>query len=107
MDRETVIQNLVNNYGKHGLTREIIEPLLDDGIRSGFTYDYMYLQLDCELSERYGEEFICTSRDMARAFNISEEEVNRMIVESREELDAKGEDPDDYFRITQSQKFMM
>lgn len=33
MDRETVIQNLVNNYGKYGITREVIEPLVDDGVR--------------------------------------------------------------------------
>ena len=107
MNRETVILNLINNYGKHGLTRGILEPLIDAGIKDGLTYDLMYLTLDCELSKRYGGEFFCTSQDMARAFGVSEDEINRMIEESREELTANGENPDEYFRVAQSQKFMM
>ena len=37
MNRETVIQNLTNNYGKYGITREVLEPLIDDGVKEGFT----------------------------------------------------------------------
>lgn len=107
MDKETVIQNLINNYGYYGVTREIIEPLLDAGRKEGFTYDLMYLQLDCELSNRYGKEFYCTSQDMARAFGLSEDEMNKVIEEAREELAEQGENPDDYFRSVPAQKFMM
>lgn len=107
MDRETVIQNLVNNYGQYGITREVIEPLVDDGVREGFTYDLIYLTMEAELSELAGQEFFCTSSDMARAFGISESEMNRMIEEAREELIASGENPDEYFRTVQSTRFMM
>lgn len=107
MDKETVIQNLINNYGQYGVTREIIEPLLDSGRKEGFTYDLMYLQLDCELSYRYGKEFYCTSWDMARAFGLSEDEMNKVIEESREELIAQGENPDDYFKMVLTSRFVM
>ena len=45
MDRETVIQNLVTNYGEYGITREILDPLIDDGIKEGFSYELIYWQL--------------------------------------------------------------
>lgn len=107
MDRETVIQNILNNYGKYGITREVIEPLIDDGVAEGFTYDLIYLSLESELSKLAGQEFFCTSQDMARAFGISVEEVNHMIEEARVELAANGENPDEYFRMVESTKFMM
>ena len=39
MDKQTIIQNILVNYGKYGITREMIkeniEPLIDDGIKDG------------------------------------------------------------------------
>ena len=107
MDKEMVIQNIVNNYGKYGITREGIEPLIDSGVSEGFSYDLVYLTIKAELSKLVGEEFHCTSEDMARAFGVSLEEVNQMIEESREELIASGENPDDYFQQVQATRFMM
>ena len=107
MDRETVIQNIINNYGKYGITRADIEALIDFGISEGLTYDLIYLTLKAELSKLAGEEFYCTSEDMAKAFNVSIDEMNRMIDESREELLAAGENPDDYFRRVETTSFMM
>ena len=60
-----------------------------------------------KISEITGEEFFCTSQDMARAFNISDDEMNRIIEESIEELVANGEDPNEYFRMVETTKFMM
>ena len=34
MDRETLIQNLLVNYGKFGITRTDFEPIIDDGIQN-------------------------------------------------------------------------
>ena len=107
MNRETVIQNLANNYGKYGITREVLEPLIDDGVKEGFTYDLIYLSLEAELSKLAGQEFFCTSSDMARAFGMSDEEMNRIIEEAREELIETGENPDEYFRTVETTKFMM
>lgn len=107
MDREIVIQNIINNYDKYGMTREIIEPLVDSGVAEGFTYDLIYLTLKAELSKLVGEEFFCTAEDMAKAFNMSVDEMNQIIEESREELLAAGENPDDYFREVKTTRFMM
>lgn len=107
MNREIVIQNIINNYGSYGITREIIEPLIDSGIKEGMSYDLIYLQLKAELSKLAGEEFHCTSEEMARAFGVSIDEINSMIQESREELVAVGKNPDDYFKQVQVTRFMM
>ena len=107
MDKETVLQNIINNYGNHGITREMIEPVIASGIKEGLSYDLIYLTLKAELSKLVGEEFHCTSSDMARAFGLTEEEVNQMIEKSREELIASGENPDDYFKEVQTTTFMM
>ena len=107
MDRETLIQNILTNYGKHGITRQDIEPLIDSGIAEGLTYDLIYLNLKIELSKLASEEFYCTSEDMAKAFNMSVNEMDRIIEESRKELIAAGEDPDEYFKQVEATRFMM
>ena len=107
MDKETVLQNIINNYSNHGITREMIEPVIASGIKEGLSYDLIYLTLKAELSKVTGEEFYCTSSDMAKAFGISEEEMNRTIEDAREELIASGENPDDYFKEVQTTTFMM
>ena len=111
MDKQTIIQNILTNYGKYGITSEMIkeniEPLIDDGIKDGLTYDLIYLNLRAMLDRITGQKFYCTSDEMARAFGVSEDEMHRIIEESRQELAEAGENPDDYFREVQSTRFMM
>lgn len=107
MDRETVIQNILNNYKQYGITEEIIIPLINSGIQQGLSYDLIYLGLKMELCKLAGEEFYCTSSDMARAFNVSNEEMNRIIEESRQELAAEGKDPNDYFWEVKATRFVI
>ena len=107
MDRATLIQNIINNYGDYGITRENIEPMIESGLAEGFTYDLIYLGLKAELSKLSGEEFYCTSEDMAKAFGVSIDEIDRIIEESREELIASGEDPDEYFKTVETTRFMV
>ncbi len=111
MDKQTIIQNIKTNYGKYGITSEMIkeniEPLIDDGRKDGFTYDLIYLNLRAMLDRLTGQEFYCTSDEMARAFGVSNEEMNRIINEARQELIEAGENPDNYFREVQATRFMM
>ena len=44
---------------------------------------------------------------MARAFNVSNEEMNECIREARQELEAEGKDPDDYFREVKATRFVI
>ena len=107
MDRETVVQNIMNNYGKYGITEDMVKEVIDAGRKDGMSYDLIYIDTCRKISEITGEEFFCTSEDMARAFNMPVEEMNRIIEEARIELAANGEDPDEYFRMVESTKFMM
>lgn len=107
MDRQTVIQNVLINYSQCGITEETIIPLIDSGIKQGLSYDLIYLGLKMELCKLAGEEFYCTSSDMARAFGVSNEEMNRIIEESRQELAAEGKNPDDYFREVKATRFVI
>lgn len=107
MDRETVIQNILTNYGQYGITEETIIPLIDGGVEQGLSYDLIYLGLKMELCKLAGEEFYCTSDDMARAFGMSNEEMNECIREARQELEAEGKDPNDYFREVKGIRFVI
>ena len=107
MDRETVLQNIMVNYGKYGITEDMVNEVIDAGLEGGMSYELIYWDTCRKISEITGEEFFCTSSDMARAFGMSEDEMNRIIEEAREELIADGEDPDEYFKTVETTKFMM
>ena len=107
MDRETVLLNIMNNYGKYGLTEDMVNEVIDAGLEGGMSYELIYWDICRKISKITGDEFICTSSDMARAFGMSEDEMNRIIEEVREELIADGQDPDEYFRTVETTKFMM
>lgn len=107
MDRETVLQNIMVNYGKYGITEDMVNEVIDAGLEGGMSYELIYWDTCRKISEITGDEFICTSSDMARAFGMSEDEMNRLIEEAREELIADGQDPDEYFRTVETTKFMM
>ncbi len=106
MNRDMVIQNIMLNYGQY-VAKEQLESMIDSGVAEGFTYELIYLTLKAELSKLAGEEFYCTSSDMAKALGVSENEINRLIEESRKELITAGKNPDDYFKTVQTTKFMM
>ena len=107
MTRETIIQNIMNNYGKFGITQDMVEEVIDTGLEGGMSYDLIYLDTCRRISEITGEEFVCTASDMARAFNVSNEEMAKIIEEAREELIEAGENPDEYFREVKVHRFMM
>ncbi len=107
MDKQTVIQNIMNNYGKSGITTDMVEEVIDAGLEEGMNYDMIYLDMCRRISEITGEEFICSASDMAKAMDVSNDEMNRIIEESRKELIEAGENPDEYFREVEVHRFMM
>ena len=96
MDRETIIQNIMANYGKYGITQDMVEVVIDAGIEGGMSYDLIYLDTMRRISEITGEEFLYSSSDMARAFGVTDNEMDKIIKEAREELIEAGENPDEY-----------
>lgn len=111
MNKQTIIQNILTNYGEYGITEEIIketiEPLIEDGIKEGLSYEFIYLNLRVMLDKLTGQEFFCTSDEIAKAFGVSNEEMNKIIEESRQELIESGENPEDYFREVKATRFMI
>ncbi len=107
MTRELIIKNIMVNYKKYGVTEQEITDLIDRGLAEGMNYDCIYMGIRMALSNVYGEEFYCTSSEMVKAFDITEDEMDGLIKEAREELLANGEDPDEYFRTVQSGNFWM
>lgn len=107
MDRETIIQNIMANYGKYGITQDMVEVVIDAGIEGGMSYDLIYLDTMRRISEITGEEFLYSSSDMARAFGVIDNEMDKIIKEARQELIEAGEDPDEYFREVPVHRFMM
>lgn len=93
-----IIQNIMNNYGKHGITQDMVEEVIDSGLEEGMNYDMIYLDMCRRISEITGEEFVCSASDMAKAFGVSDAEMEKIIADAREELTEAGEDPDEYFR---------
>lgn len=107
MTKQTVIQNIMNNYGQYGITKNMIDEVIDAGLEGGMSYDLIYLDICRRISEITGEEFVCSASDLARAYNVSDEEMQRIIEESRQELLEAGENPDEYFREVPVHRFVI
>ena len=107
MTREIIIQNIMTNYGKYGITKDMVDEVIDAGLEGGMSYDLIYLDMCRRISDITGEEFVCTASDMARAFNVSNAEMQKIIEEARQELIEAGENPDEYFRSVPVMGFVM
>lgn len=107
MNRELIIQNIMNNYGKYGITQDMVEEVIDSGLEEGMNYDMIYLDMCRRISEITGEEFVCSASDLARAYGVSLDEMEKIITDARQELIESGENPDEYFREVPVQRFMM
>ena len=57
--------------------------------------------------ELYPEQHCIKAPELLREGGVSEDIMNRIIEESREELIEAGEDPDEYFKTVESTRFMM
>ena len=42
MDRETVLLNIMNNYGKYGLTEDMVNEVIDAGLEGDISYELIY-----------------------------------------------------------------
>lgn len=85
----------------------MIEEVIDTGIEDGMSYDMIYLDMCRKISDITGEEFVCSASDMARAYGVSDEEMQKIIEKARQELIEAGENLDEYFREVQATKFMI
>lgn len=100
MDRELLIQNIMLNYGRYGVIKEEVESIIDQSFKKGCSYDFIYFFLQLAIAEEYGVEYFwCTNRQFARAFNISDEKMLKIIKDTSGETEIKDNSLDDFFKV--------
>lgn len=105
MDRETVINNLVVNYGKYGITREKLEPIIDDGIQNfNLSLEIIYSGLRMSLASEFDEHEYFSLDDVMAITGESREEILQRIEQCRQELIDAGENPEEYFKPVETQR---
>lgn len=109
MTRDLILQNILYNYGKkYDITAEMVNQLIDSGLRDNISLDAIYSGIKLALSQVHNEHEHFTIDDVCAITGETPEEVVARIEECREELLEQGENPNDYFMKTQPTiKFMM
>ncbi len=105
MDREMVINNLLTNYGKYGITRAELEPIVDDGIQNyDLSLEAIYSGLRMSLASAFNEHEYFSLDDVMAITGESREELLQRMEQCRQELIEAGENPDDYFKPVEPQR---
>ena len=105
MDREMVINNLLTNYGKYGITRAELEPILDDGIQNyDLSLEAIYSGLRMSLASAFNDHEYFSLDDVMAITGESREELLQRMEQCRQELIEAGENPDDYFKPVEPQR---
>ena len=104
MTRNDVVNNIMANYRKYGISQEWLEDEIRSGEQQGFSYRTIYTGIRMALGNVTGQEELFTVSDMAEAFGLSEDEVIRQVEELKAELEAAGEDKEKYFKRCQPDK---
>ena len=105
MDKETVINNILANYGKYGITKEELQRMVENGMKNyDLSLDAIYNGLRMSLASAFGEHEFFSLDDVMSITGESREELLQRIEQCRQELIETGENPDDYFKPIQPQK---
>ncbi len=105
MDKETVISNLLANYGKYGIIRNELEHSIDDGIQNyDLSLEAIYSGLRMSLASAFNEHEYFSLDDVMAITGESREELLQRIEQCRQELIEAGENPDDYFKPVEPQR---
>ena len=99
MDKQTIIKNILTIYSKFGITQEDIEPLIDESVKEGRSYDSIFFFLQLALTDVCGLDFFwCTSRQMGRALGRTDEEMLEIMKQVDEQV-VREEELDKPFRV--------
>ena len=105
LDREMIINNLLANYGKYGVTRTELEPIIDDGIQNyDLSLEAIYSGLRMSLASAFNEHEYFSLDDVMAITGESREELLQRIEQCRKELIEAGENPDEYFKPVEPQR---
>ena len=105
MDREMIINNLLADYGKYGVTRAELEPIIDDGIQNyDLSLEAIYSGLRMSLASAFNEHEYFSLDDVMAITGESREELLQRIEQCRQELIEAEDNPDEYFKPVEPQR---
>lgn len=108
MNKQTIIKNILTIYGKYGVTQEDIEPLIDESVEEGRSYDSIYFFLQLAITDVYGLDFFwCTSRQMGRALGRTDEEMLEIMKQAEGEYVKDDLDKPFMVPVEVGEKFFM
>lgn len=100
-----VINNLLTNYGKYGVTRAELEPIIDDDIQNyDLSLEAVYSGLRMSLASAFNEYEYFSLDDVMAITGESKTELLQWIEQCRQELTEAGENPDEYFKPIEPQR---
>ena len=105
MDKKTIINDLLANYGKYGVTRSELEAIIDDGIQNyDLSLGAIYSGLRMSLASAFNENECFSLDDVMAITGENREELLQRIEQCRQELIEAGENPDEYFKPVEPQR---
>ena len=105
MDKETIINNLLANYGKYGISRAELEHSIDSGMNDyDLSLEAIYSGLRMSLASAFNEHEYFSLDDVMAITGESREELLQRIEQCRQELIEAGENPDEYFKPVEPQR---
>ncbi len=94
MEKDTLINNLLANYGKYGVTRAELEPIIDDGIQNyDLSLEAIYSGLRMSLASAFNEHEYFSLDDVMAITGESREELLQRIEKCRQELNRSRRKP--------------
>lgn len=104
MTREEVVQTILLKYSRYGVDRALIEREIEEGEKHQFSYESICTGLRMGLSNVYDTEELFTTREMAEAMGVSEEEVIEEVENARALAELEGRDADEIAYKTTGEK---
>ena len=98
MDKDALINNLLANYVKCGVTRAELELSYD------LPLEAIYSGLRMSLASAFNEHEYFSLDDVMAITGESREELLQRIEQCRQELIEAGENPDEYFKPVEPQR---
>lgn len=90
MNAMTEEQRIAERYKQFGVTPEIVQMLVEQGVKDGLSRKASLISLRQILGKEYGVQEYFTAEDVAEVLGVSVDEVNKLIEENKDELIANG-----------------
>lgn len=95
--KQVVVDELYARLKCHGVPRQLIAEVIDSGLQHGISLDAAAIGARLAISKEFHFHEYFTAQDVMAVTGETEEEVEKMMEESKAELIRQGKDPREYF----------